>query len=150
MALCLVLAFATSSACGSGLGQTPDSGSNGVYDCTVVQVRAGSCAEPRPACTFLDGGFGGMGDQFEIQITGDHFDWLGCPAFACDGVWSDGGFTCTLPDGSTAVTGTSCGEQPWTLLQQDPEAPGRGLMPGETLYAGIPVDNAFNAHCRPQ
>jgi hypothetical protein len=69
--------------------------------------------------------------------------WVGC--FSCVGTWSGGDFSCQLSSGATAAGGMPCPAEPWVLSQQDPN-PARPLNPGE-IYAGIPVNNAFNAHC---
>jgi hypothetical protein len=127
-------------ACG---GSQPNSS---LYDCNVVQLRnGGSCDEPLPNC----GGSGaGVPTTFQLQVTGNSVSWGGCPAFSCTGTWGNGAFNCTLPVGATQVGGQACPSEPWTLLPQDPN-PARALQPGEVLYAGIPVNNSFNAHCRP-
>jgi hypothetical protein len=80
-----------------------------------------------------------------MQITGDHVEWVDC--FSCVGTWTKGDFYCDLDRGVTTAGpgGEPCPSEPWVVLQQDPN-PERPLEPGE-IYAGIPVSNAFNAHC---
>lgn len=112
---------------------------DGLYDCRVVQIRtAPTCGEPRPVCSDSLG-------PFQMQITGSTVEWVGC--FSCVGVWNQGDFSCQLDPGATTAGpgGGPCPGEPWVVLQQDPD-PARPLGPGE-IYAGIPVNNAFNAHC---
>jgi hypothetical protein len=116
-----------------------------LYDCAVVQLRSGgSCEEPLPNCS---GSGAGVPWTFQLQVSGNTVVWVGCPGFSCTGTWSNGAFNCTLPVGATQVGGQPCPAEPWTLLPEDPN-PARALQPGEVLYAGIPVNNSFNAHCR--
>ena len=113
----------------------------GRYDCRIVQIRtAPTCAVPRPACADALG-------PFQIQICGDQVEWVGC--FSCAGIWTDGDFYCDLDPGVTTggPGGQPCPSEPWVVLQQDPN-PERPLEPGE-IYAGIPVNNAYNVHCAP-
>jgi hypothetical protein len=113
---------------------------DGLWDCRVVQVRtAPTCDEPRPVCSDAVPG------PFQMQISGIDVEWVGC--FSCAGVWSGGDFRCDLDPGVTTAGpgGPPCPSEPWVVLQNDPD-PGRPLEPGE-IYAGIPVNNAYNAHC---
>jgi len=122
---------------GRGWSQEMD----GLYDCRVVQIRyAPTCNVPRPVCADALG-------PFQMQITGDQVEWVDC--FSCVGTWTKGDFYCDLDPGVTTAGpgGEPCPSEPWVVLQQDPN-PERPLEPGE-VYAGIPVSNAFNAHCAP-
>ena len=114
---------------------------DGLYDCRVVQLRtAPTCGVPRPACPDALG-------PFQMLISGGTISWVDC--FSCDGKWTDGDFSCQLDAGATTggPGGEPCPPEPWVVLQEDPD-PFRPLDPGE-IYAGIPVSNAYNAHCAP-
>ena len=135
-------------ACGASQASLYDGGQSGssLYDCTVVQIRTGSCEEPLPNCA-VDGGR--LPSSFEMEVSGNVVSWVGCPVLSCTGTWTDGGtFSYLLPPGATQALGQQCPAEPWTLLPQDPN-PARALQPAEVLYAGIPLSNSFNAHCRP-
>jgi hypothetical protein len=108
---------------------------DGRYHCVVVQIRScdGCCQEPQPAC----GGADAATAAFDMQISGNTVSWVGC--FSCTGSWSASDFACSVDAGVT------CPPEPWVVLHADP-VPSRPLNTGE-LYAGIPVNNAFNAHC---
>jgi len=114
------------------------------YDCTVVQVLSGAtCEEPVPACHRA----AQIGATFQLALSDtDRLTWDRC--FSCIGTWKDGDFSCVLHARVTAAGGRPCPPEPWVLLQQDPD-PTRPLNPGE-IYAGIPVNNSFGAHCVPE
>jgi hypothetical protein len=126
-------------ACGTASAPATSSNSSnpadGRYHCLVVQIRScnGCCQEPQPTCDGADAAT----TPFDMQISGNMVSWVGC--FSCMGSWSGSDFACTVDGGVT------CPPQPWVVLHADP-VPDRPLNPGE-LYAGIPVNNAFNAHC---
>ena len=128
------LAAATLAGCSSQQQQ------DGLYACQVVQVRTGgSCSEPRPVCSDAFPG------PFQMRISGNTVEWVGC--FSCLGFWTAGDFECDLDPGVTTAgpDGAPCPSEPWLMLHRDPNS-GRPLAPGE-IYAGVPVGNAYNAHC---
>lgn len=135
-----MIRFAVSGFAAVALGSCAFHKDDGDWDCRVVQVRtAPTCDEPRPVC--LDE-FPG---PFQLRISGLVMEWVGC--FSCSGTWSEGDFRCDLDPGATTAGpgGSPCPSEPWVFLQQEPD-PDRPLAPGEH-YAGIPVGNAYNAHC---
>ena len=148
-AITVELAAALLVACGQSHPSYRNDGGqpqSGLFDCSVVQIRTGgSCEEPLPSCPESGAS---VPPTFQLQVSGNSVSWVGCSGFACTGAWVNGAFNCTLAAGATQVAGQPCPAEPFTLLPQDPN-PARALQPGEVLYAGIPVNNSFNAHCRP-
>jgi hypothetical protein len=81
-----------------------------------------------------------------MTITGNTLDVPG--SFSCSGAWDGGSFNCSITGcGYSGCTtcGSSCSDVTFVVLPDDPD-PTRPLAPGQ-LYAGIPLDNSFNAHC---
>ena len=116
------------------------------YDCSVVQIRnAGcSCGDAQPPGS-LSGP--GASSAFTMTVDGGMVD---VPAsFSCSGASDGGNFSCTIvgcPFGGCSACSQSCPGTIWEISPQDPA--NRPLDAGE-IYAGIPANNSFSAHCRP-
>ena len=69
-------------------------------------------------------------------------------SFSCSGAWDGGTFTCLIagcPFEGCAACNMTCPGVTWMISPQDPG--GRPLAAGE-LYAGIPSNNSWAAHCQ--
>jgi Helix-turn-helix domain len=114
----------------------------GAYQCTVVQIRSdgcGSCGEAHPPGVLTDLG---IGATFSMTVAGTTVDVP--DGFTCSGSWNGSTFTCTIT-GCGGVGCCSCDSVAFVLMAADPD-PSRTLAPGQ-IYAGIPFDNSWNAHC---
>jgi hypothetical protein len=144
----IVVAACSSNPQGSMPQRGDASASATTYACSVVQVRNGdcSCAEAQPP-----GSLSGpdASRTFAMVISATTISVPG--SFSCDGSEDGGTLDCVIGgcpyEGCGPPCNESCKGTVWEVSPQDPQS--RPLDAGE-IYAGIPANNSFAAHCHPQ